>query len=200
MSTRAESRGGAEFPDQPPSALEVQELAPRLRAVGREARIGRVRDIRSRCRRDGVARQVLVAARRPAPDRSCSALRPNTFARDRRRDLRDSRASRGTRRDLERAERLDLVLRGAVPDRVGAPQHVVLAEVREQLAERVRGRVRIAHQEAPGRAELGVDVAALAEAAVAQARDQRVDAVGALRVVRAFGLVRRRSPSGRSGS
>ena len=43
--------------------------------------------------------------------------------------------------DLERSERLDLVLRGAVEQRVGAPQHVVLADVGEQLPEHVRGLV-----------------------------------------------------------
>jgi hypothetical protein len=41
--------------------------------------------------------------------------------------------------DLEQAQRLDLVLRGAVEDRVGAPEHVVLADVDEQLAEQVGG-------------------------------------------------------------
>ena len=40
--------------------------------------------------------------------------------------------------DLESAKRLDLILRRAVPDRVGAPEHVVLAAVLEELAERMR--------------------------------------------------------------
>jgi hypothetical protein len=43
--------------------------------------------------------------------------------------------------DLERTERLDLVLRGAVEEGVGSPQHVVLAHVQQQLPEQVRGLV-----------------------------------------------------------
>src|SRR5882672_5691017 len=44
-------------------------------------------------------------------------------------------------RDLERPQRLDLSLGRAVPDRVGAPDDVVLADEPEQLAEHVRGLV-----------------------------------------------------------
>src|SRR5688572_12676655 len=63
-------------------------------------------------------------------------------------------------RDLERAERLDLVLRRAVPDRVRAPEHVVGPAMLQQLAESVRRLRRIAHQEAPGAAEFRIDVGA----------------------------------------
>src|SRR5687767_5948736 len=38
-------------------------------------------------------------------------------------------------RDLKSAERLDLVLWRAVPDRIGAPEHVVLAAIFHQLAD-----------------------------------------------------------------
>src|SRR5690606_13373078 len=41
-------------------------------------------------------------------------------------------------RDLEGAECLDLVLRRAVPDRVRAPEHVVLADIAQELSERMR--------------------------------------------------------------
>src|SRR5688572_7673427 len=59
---------------------------------------------------------------------------------------------------LERPERLDLVLRRAVPDRVGPPEDVIGAAGADQLAKRVRGLFRLAHQVAPGAAELGINV------------------------------------------
>ena len=51
----------------------------------------------------------------------------------------------------------------------------------------MRRRVGIAHQKAPRRAELGVDVRARRNAVFAQTRAQRVDAVAAFRIVGAFG-------------
>jgi len=59
---------------------------------------------------------------------------PKDLGADRRSDLRVAvlRASFG--RNLESAKRLDLVLGRAVPDGVGAPEHVVLAAILEELA------------------------------------------------------------------
>ena len=60
--------------------------------------------------------------------------------------------------DLEGAERLDLVLRRSVEHGVGAPEHVVLADV-ARAACRARARPpRVGEQRPPRRAELGVDV------------------------------------------
>ena len=78
-------------------------------------------------------------------------------------------------RDLERAEGLDLVLGSAVEDAVGAPQHVVLADVAEQLAEHVGGLRRVAHDRPPGRAELGVDVLVRPHPMSLHRRDQAID-------------------------
>ena len=61
--------------------------------------------------------------------------------------------------DLERAEGHDLGLRRAVPDAVGAPQHPVLAEPREQLAQHVRGLHRVGQQAPPHRGDVGPDIA-----------------------------------------
>jgi hypothetical protein len=44
-------------------------------------------------------------------------------------------------RDLERAQRHDLGLGRSVPDRIGAPEHAVLPDPAQQLAEHVRGLV-----------------------------------------------------------
>jgi hypothetical protein len=74
-------------------------------------------------------------------------------------DFRIAEALAQARRDLESAEGLDLVLGRAVPDGVGAPEDVVGPAVADQLSEGVRGMFGLAHQEAPGAAELGVDVA-----------------------------------------
>src|SRR5438874_2082340 len=60
--------------------------------------------------------------------------------------------------DLEGAEGLDLVLGRAVPDGVGAPEDVVGAAVLDELAHRVRGLLGVAHEEAPGAAELCINV------------------------------------------
>src|SRR5688572_807835 len=81
------------------------------------------------------------------------------------------------RRDLESAKRLDLVLRRTVPDRVGAPQHVVLTAILDELAERMRRAVGIAHEKAPGAAELGINVAVRLDPVLDQRADERVDAV-----------------------
>src|SRR5690606_8569116 len=42
-------------------------------------------------------------------------------------------------RDLKRAERLNLILRRSVPNRIRAPEDVVLADVLEQLSQRMGG-------------------------------------------------------------
>src|SRR5712692_7769628 len=68
--------------------------------------------------------------------------------------------------DGEAAEGLELVLRRAVPDRIGAPEHTVLADMAQQLAQRMRRRGRVAHEEAPRAAELGIDIAVGREALV----------------------------------
>ena len=78
--------------------------------------------------------------------------------------------------DLEGAQRLDLVLRRAVPDRIGAPEHTLGADMLEQLAERVRRLGRIAHHDAPRRAELGIDIGVRRHAVVGERLDQRIDA------------------------
>ena len=83
--------------------------------------------------------------------------------------------------NVEAAEGLDLVLRGTIPDRVGAPEHIVLADVLQELAQEVRGGGRIAHDKTPGRAELGVDVGVAADAIVLDRLDQGVDAARGMR-------------------
>src|SRR5262249_51463845 len=80
-------------------------------------------------------------------------------------------------RDLESAKCLDLVLWRAVPDGVGAPEHVVLAAVFHEFAERMCSVVRVAHEKAPGAAELGVNVAVRLDAVFHQRADKGVDAV-----------------------
>ena len=67
------------------------------------------------------------------------------------------------RGDGEGPEGLDLVLRGAVPDGVGAPQDALGADGGEELAEGVGGLVGAGEDGPPGGAELGVDVAAGAD-------------------------------------
>src|SRR5439155_13507837 len=62
------------------------------------------------------------------------------------------------RADLEGAQRLDLILRRAVPDGVRAPQHVVLAHETQELAEEVGGLGRVAHRLPPRRSDVRVDV------------------------------------------
>src|SRR5437660_10009200 len=84
--------------------------------------------------------------------------------------------------DLKGAEGLDLVLGRAVPDGVGAPQDVVGAALLDQLADRVGRLLGVAHQEAPGAAELGVYVRSRGDVVFLQRRDQGVDAVAPRRV------------------
>src|SRR5260221_461088 len=76
----------------------------------------------------------------------------------------------------EAAERLELVLGGAVPDRIGAPGHTVFTDMAQQLAQPMRRRGRVAHGEAPRAAELGIDIAVGRDAVVDQRLDQAVDA------------------------
>src|SRR6266545_6163360 len=80
-------------------------------------------------------------------------------------------------RDLESAKRLDLILRRAVPDGVGAPEHVVLAAIFDELAERMGRAGGIAHKKAPGTAELGVNIAVWLDTVLDQRADEGVDAV-----------------------
>ena len=63
----------------------------------------------------------------------------------------------------------------------------------EKLAERVRGRIGVAHEESPCRPQLGVDVRARRDIVVAQARHERIDAVVSARIVRTFGFGRDKS-------
>src|SRR5260370_27880185 len=85
--------------------------------------------------------------------------------------------------DLERAERLDLILRRAIPDRVGTPEDVVLADMAHKLAKRVCGACRIAHQETPGAAELCINVGTGADSILGQRMDETVDAALGMRGV-----------------
>src|SRR5262245_2546954 len=79
--------------------------------------------------------------------------------------------------DLECAKRLDLILWRAVPDRISAPEHVVLAAILEKLAERMRRTVGVAHEEAPRAAELGIDIGVWLDTVIDQRADEGVDAV-----------------------
>src|SRR5205814_7288348 len=54
--------------------------------------------------------------------------------------------------------------------------------------QRMRGGIRIAHEKPPRRPELSVHVGARLEVVFAQTRDERVDAVAALRIVGPFAL------------
>src|SRR5688572_22661540 len=166
---------------------QVQELPPRPRAVRDERRIRSFR-VSNSAARDSVAFGLApeVGGRKLV---RLGGIQAKHLGAQRRRHLRVAVLLAQLVRDLERAERLDLVLRRAVPDRVRAPQHVVLADVLEQLAHRVCGRGWIAHrQETPGRAELRIHVAVRLHARVQHRGDQRIDAVGALRIVRALVL------------
>ena len=80
------------------------------------------------------------------------------------------------RGDVQRAERLDLVLGRAVEDRVRAPQHVVLADVLQELPEHVRRLGRRSHEVPEGGTELRVDILVRTHARLAKRRDQPVDA------------------------
>ena len=91
-------------------------------------------------------------------------------------------------RDLKGAEGLDLILRRAVPDAVGAAEDVLLADMFHQLADDVGGAVGVAHVVAPGAAEFGIDVGVARHAVVLDRADQRVDAFAARWIVRALGL------------
>ena len=97
--------------------------------------------------------------------------------------------------DVERAERLDLILRRAVEQAVGPPEHVVLTHVLKELSQHVRRLRRVPHDVPPGRAELRVHVLVGADARPSHRGDQAVDAdAPGWAVVGAFGgprLVRR---------
>src|SRR4029434_2220723 len=85
-----------------------------------------------------------------------------------RRQLRIAEALAHLRGYLERAERVERWLRRAVPDRVGAPEHAVLADGEQQLAEHVRRLFGAPDQAEPGGAELGPHVRAGTDAGAAQ--------------------------------
>ena len=84
--------------------------------------------------------------------------------------------------DLEVAEGGDLVLRRAIPDGVGAPQDPLRPEGDEELAEHVGRLVGVAHDRPPGRAELGVHVAAGTDTGLGHAAHEAVDALAVGRV------------------
>ena len=108
---------------------------------------------------------------------------------ERRRKLRVAVRLNQCRRDLKASEGLDLVLRRAVPKCVRAPEHIILADVRKELAKKVRGSGRIAHDVAPGRAKLGIDVGVPADAVNLHRLDQSIDAAGGVRrIIGALGL------------
>src|SRR5690606_8356924 len=89
--------------------------------------------------------------------------------------------------DLERAERLDLVLRAAVPDRIRPPQDPLLAEISEQLAHHMGGLLRPSHEVAPERAHLRIEIALIAlQPGVLVRLDQPVDTLRILRIVGPF--------------
>src|SRR6185436_10596447 len=97
--------------------------------------------------------------------------------------------------DFHAAQRLDLPLRRAGPERVGAPHHVVGAHVLDHVAEHERGDTRLRHV-AVGEdlAEVGVDVAhAILPRDVGEVADP-VDAALALQLV-----PRRRGGAARAG-
>src|SRR6056297_1038369 len=164
---------------------QVQEIPSRLRTVGQEVRI-RLGPVVGPRDLDLVAAE-MVAQHVGFQSIRLQRIQAQDLSLDLRRQGRIAVAILEFLADLERSEGLDLVLWRAVPDRIGAPQDVVLAEVQQQLAQRVRGRVGVAHQEAPGRAEFGVDVAAL-QFVLDDGLYERIDALAALGVVGAFGL------------
>src|SRR5215471_2715453 len=138
------------------SSLEVQKFSTRPRPVGQKARVGSLA-VREPLPRDLVVGQVflehvfrnLVNAKRVASE----DLRAES-----RRDPLVAVLVGELRGDLEAAEGLDLILGRAVPDRIRTPEHVVLPHVLDELAERMGRRIRIAHEEPPGRPQLGIDV------------------------------------------
>src|SRR5687767_12195692 len=94
------------------------------------------------------------------------------------------------RRNLKAAERLDLILRRAVPDRVRSPQDIVRSAELEELPESVSRRIRIAHEVAPSGAQLCIHVSPGLHAVLCEAGAKCVDTVGSFRVVRAFRFIR----------
>src|SRR5262245_25895193 len=157
-------------------AEQIQELAPGLRPVREEMRLG-LRPVRQPFGRYGVAASAELHLLGGDPVGS-HRVQAEDLRAQLRRDLRVAVLLAQFRRDLEGAERLDLVLRRAVPNRIRAPEHVVRTNVLQELAEPMRGLRRVAHQEAPGAAELRVDVRPGAESAFLERADQRIDAVG----------------------
>src|SRR6202521_3588118 len=177
--------GGVTINSLPAPCLEVQELAPRPGPVGDEGRIGPLA-IFLAIRRHAVLEVLLqhVLGDRIHLER----VQAEHFRAQRRGHFGIAMPLAQLGRDLEGAERLDLVLRRSVPDRVRAPQDVVGTAVLEQLAQRMRRRVRVAHQEAPCGAQLRVDVGPRLDAVGDEARHQRINAVAALGVIGPFGL------------
>ena len=106
----------------------------------------------------------LLAPLRHVDAVDASAVEAEHLLLERRRELRVAVRLDQRGRDLKASEGLDLVLGRAVPECVGPPQHIVLADMLEKFAKKVRGRGRIAHDVAPGGAELGIDVGVPADA------------------------------------
>src|SRR5688572_5992821 len=112
---------------------QVQELAPGAWPIRREGRI-RVFDVLLPGQRDLVARRVfpqLIGRELVWP----RGVEPEYLGAQGGSDGRITVLRAQRLGDLEGTERLDLVLRRAVPDRIGAPEHIVLADVLEQFAD-----------------------------------------------------------------
>src|SRR5262245_48887014 len=156
--------------------------------VGTESKVARVgleRRISGRTV-GGLARSDRIGVRLPPPLRYVDTVDPGAIEAEHlllehRRELRVAVRLSQHRVNLEAAEGLDLVLRVTIPDRVGAPEHIVLADVLQEFAQEVRGGGRIAHDKTPGRTELGVDVGVAADAVVLDRLDQGVDAARGVR-------------------
>src|SRR6185503_3962420 len=129
-----------------------QELAPRPGPVGQEVRLGALQ-VSHPLFRDFVASGVLPELGGAEPVHP-GGIEAEDLRADFASDLRIAMPRPQSGSNLESAERLDLVLRRAVPDGVGAPENVVLPAMADQLAERVGGLLGLAHQEAPRAAEL----------------------------------------------
>src|SRR5918992_487097 len=79
-------------------------------------------------------------------------------------------------RNLERPHRLDLILWRAVEQTVRPPQNIVLADVLEQLSDRVTGLLRRTHHVPPRGAELRVHVLVGTDVGLPHRVDEPVDA------------------------
>src|ERR1043166_9228788 len=133
-----------------------KKLAPGLGSVGQEVRIGALL-IRGFFSEDPIGPGVFPDLG-GAQAIDLGGVETEDLGAHRRGDFSITKPISQWRGNLESAEGLDLVLRRAVPDRVGAPKHVVLPAVADQLAHRVRSLLGLAHEEAPRAAQLGKHV------------------------------------------